>query len=268
MPTVTKALIVRPGLAALTLAATIALGCGRPPQRPARFEHAILEQKVEKLEELLENARTGPLIPFDQGLIAIDQSLLQNLLTAALPHETVVGGQFRIRVLGATVTCDDGLALVRLDGRVSFANQPEEVAFAEATVYGALRNFDLEPKESVLRGHVDVITFQTRRVKLFGGDNQAVEGLLHDLAELQLEALQGADYAFDLPVRLVHDVVLPEVGPEGGVHIPQARVPLKVSVTDVTALRGKLWISLHLYDQPAWSGPPAPSVADVQGRTR
>jgi hypothetical protein len=268
MPTVTKGLIVRSGLGALTLAAAISLGCGRPRQRPPRVEYAILEQKVENLEELLATARTGPMIPFDQGLIAIDQSLLQSLLTAALPYETLVGGQFRIRVLGATVSCDDGIALVRLDGRASFANQPEEVAFAEATVYGALRNFDLKPKENLLHGRVDVITFQTRRVKLFGSDNEAVEGLLHDLAELQLEAFQRADYAFDLPVRLEHNVVLPEVGPEGGVRIPEARIPLKVSVTDVKALRGKLWISLHLYNEPAWSGPPAPDVNDAQGRTR
>jgi hypothetical protein len=39
-------------------------------------------------------------------------------------------------------------------------------------------------------------------------------------------------------------VTLPEVGPEGGVHIAPARIPLQVSLKEVRALRGKLWVSI------------------------
>ncbi|MEO5616315.1 MAG: hypothetical protein ABIS67_00945 [Candidatus Eisenbacteria bacterium] len=256
----------RSGLGALLLVAALSPGCGRPLETRVRVEHAILEHKVERLEELLASTRNGRLVPFDQGLIVIDQALLGKLLTAGLPYETLVGGQFRIRVLKATVSCDDGMALVRLDGRASFANQPEAGAFAEATVYGALRDFELKPEAGLLRGRVSVVTFETRRVNVLGNDDESVEGLLQDLGELRLEAFQGADYVFDLPVRLVHDVVLPEVGPEGGVRIPEATIPLSVSVVDVKALSGKLWISLHLYDDPVSNDPVAPSVSKAGGR--
>ena len=230
-------------------AAGLCAGCGREPEPVSRAQLALLQRQVRALDTLVAAARVGPLVKFDQSLIAIDQALLQKLLSAALPYQTTVAGRFRVRITQVQVTCEDGFALVRLDGRVSLADQAEKDGFADVTLYGGLRAFDLDPEQSVLRGRVDVIAFETRRVELLGERNESVAGLIHDLARLRIEAFQGADYAFDIPVSLVHDIVLPEIGPEGGVHIHPARIPLHVAVTDVKALRGKLWISLRLYER-------------------
>lgn len=230
-----------------TLALGLAsIGCDRRVEEPSGAEAAILERQVEGLEKLVASGRSGRLIPFEQGLLVIDQSLIQNLLNVALPYETRAGEQFRIRILDATATCEDGVALVRLHGRASFANQPEETAFAEATLYGSLREFDLKRAEKVLRGRVDVIAFEMRRVQVLGQDDEAVRGLLRDLARLRLEAFQGMDYSFDIPVRLVDDIVLPAFSSRDDITIPAARLPLRISVTDVNALRGKLWISVRM----------------------
>ena len=227
----------------LLLSSAIA-GCHLPaPPRP-RPEKAILERQIAELERLVRAPRTERVIPFDQALLSVDQALLGSLLNAALPYERVVGDQFRIRIVNASVKCEDGVALVRLSGRVSFADRPEEDAYAEATVYGALRDFALQPKLSVLRSQIDVIAFAVPQVKVNGSDTETGKGLLRDLARLRLEVFQGLDYTFDIPVRL-QDVVLPEIE-SSSVHIDPASIPLQVTVTDVNALRGKLWISLRL----------------------
>ncbi|HYM80436.1 MAG TPA: hypothetical protein VEY91_03370 [Candidatus Limnocylindria bacterium] len=251
-----KSLLMLSSLAALVLGVEFPFGCRPATRDVSRAERAVLKRQVEELERLVVLGRSGPLIPFDQALVVIDQSLLQDLLVAVLPYETVVSGRIRIRILEATVSCEDGLALVHLRGRASLKGQPEESAFVEANVYGSLREFDLKREESVLRGRVDVIAFDMRRVKLVDDDHEAVKELLRDVAEIQLGAFRGMDYAFDIPVRLVRDIVLPEFQSEGGIRIPEARVPLQASVTAVTALRQKLWISIRLYDELKASGRP------------
>ena len=200
------------------------------------------------------------MIPLDQAVLGIDESLIADLLNAALPYERVVGERFRIRVRNAAVTCEDGLALVRLSGRASFADQPEDNAYAEATVYGALRDFALEPADSVLRSRVEVIAFAVPQVRVFGDNTETGRGLIRDLARLRLEVFQGLDYTFDIPVRL-QDLVLPELDSKN-VRIPAAKIPLQISVSDVTALNGKLWISLGL-QQTLVSGGVATDSSDV-----
>jgi hypothetical protein len=229
-------------------------GCRKPPPEPPRAERAILERRVEELEKLVARGRAGPVIPFDQALIAIDQSLLQKLLDAALPYQAKVSGRFRIRILTGTVTCEDGVALVQLRGRASFADRPEAAGFVEATVFGSLKEFHLLAEESTLRGRVDVIAFEMKRVNVMGGDNEAMKGLIRDLAQLRLEAFQALDYTFDIPVQLVSELVLPAFDSGSGVRLPEARIPLQAAVTNITAVRGRIWISIQLYDRDHEAG--------------
>jgi hypothetical protein len=44
-------------------------------------------------------------------------------------------------------------------------------------------------------------------------------------------------------VQLGRSITLPEIGPEGGVHIPKAELPLSVAVASVEAFHGRLWVS-------------------------
>lgn len=242
------------------------IGCDARPREPVRAEKAILVRQVQELERIAGRGRSGPLVPFRQTLLAVDESLVQELLTAALPYETVVGDRFRLRVLEAFVTFEDGLPFVHLRGRASVANQPEAAGFVEADVYGSLREFDLQRDAHSLRGRIDVIAFETRVAKVQGEENEALRGLVGDLARLNLEVFKTFDYSFEIPVRLAREIVLPEVGGTSSFRIAEARIPLQLAVTHVTALRGKLWISLDLYDELKPAQGARPTVAAARER--
>lgn len=214
-------------------------------------ERAILERRVEALERMVAAGQAGRLVRFDQGLVVIDRPVIQDLLDAAMPYHTQVADRFRIRILKAHVSCEEGLALVRLDGRASFLDRPEDEVYLDATLYGALQEFDLERDESVIRGRVDILAFDVHRVMVDSKPSEALEGLLRDLGELRIETFRGPDFAFDIPVRLVHEILLPEMEMRQGVRIPEARVPIQASVTDVTALEDRLWISFGLRESGA-----------------
>ncbi len=260
-----------PAIALLLAAlAPLAMGAGAPGCRrvvtePSRAERAILERQVRGLEKLVAAGRSGRVIPFEQGLIVLDQALIRSLLDATLPYETRAG-EFRIRIQRAGVMCDDGVALVQLHGRASFANQPEDAGSVEATLTGALREFALDRQHSVLRGRFEVIAFETRRVRVLGQDDEAVKGLVHDLARLRLEAFRATDYEFDLPVRLLDDIVLPAYESRTDITIPAARLPLRVSVVDVNALHRKLWISVRMEQSDSTAAVVAPAGSGVSAR--
>jgi hypothetical protein len=232
-----------------TVAAPLALilgalaGCRRSPA-PVTAEQAIVQRQREGLRGLLEAAEKGPLVPFDRVLVVVDQALVQDLLSSAVPYERVIS-RYRIRVTGATVRFDDGFALVKLDGRASVAGGPESAAFADVSVYGGLDLLELDPDSGLLRGAVKVIAVDARRVNVLGmGAPSDAEALIEQLGRERLEAFSGLASGVQIPVRLERAVTLPEVGPEGGVHITPARIPLQVSLKEVRALRGKLWVSI------------------------
>lgn len=223
-------------------------GCRRAKPEPSHVERALLERRIAELSRLVERGAQGPIVPFDQAVVAIDQNLLQRLIDAALPCQTVVGGNYRIRILTGLVTCDDGLALVRLSGRASFADRPEEDGFVEATVYGTIEEFQVRTGET-LRGKVALIAVDVRRVTTMGADHEAVKGLLHDLTRMPLAAFRNLEYTFDVPVRVLDQVVLPAFDSGGRVRVPEARLPLHAAVTHVTPVRGRIWISIRFGDR-------------------
>jgi hypothetical protein len=243
------------------LAVALALagsGCGRDrPQVSA--EEAVLERQVAGLQALVAAAERGPLIPFREVLVVLDQRLVQDLLTSAMPFERVVAGRYRIRVTDARVHFDDGFALVQVDGRASLADRPDRNVFAEVSVFGGLNTMELDPGSGTLRARVDVVAFEVRRLAVLGVD--APEDLIEDLGRQQLEAFAVLLSRFDVPVRLDRDITIP--GVTGEVTIAPARLPLALSVQDVKALRGRLWVSVAAATE---ARPPAsPSATPAPG---
>jgi hypothetical protein len=205
---------------------------------------AVLARQRAGLESLLEEARSGPLVPFDRVLVVVDQALVQDLLASAIPYERVIS-RYRIRVTAATVRFEDGFALVRLDGRASLASSPEAAAFAEVSVFGGLDVLDLDPDSGLLRGEVRAIAVDARRVSVMGvGAPKDAEELIEQLGKERLDAFGVLASRLQIPVRLERAVTLPAVGPDGGVRIAAASIPLQVAVKQVRALRGKLWVSI------------------------
>jgi len=225
------------------------VGCRHTNMGHVRAERAVLERQVEELEHQIVHGRAGRVVTYDQCLITIDAALLHDLLAASLPYETR-SGPFDVRITDASVECEDGFALVRMRGRASLGGPSDSTAFADADIYGALRGFDVDQNEGVLRGHVDVIAVDVGRVDLGGLRDESVRGLLGDLARLETEVFQGLDFSFDIPVRLGRAVALPGIRTRR-VRIHPATLPLDVAVTGVSASNGRLWIAFRLDEPPA-----------------
>lgn len=230
-------------LAAGTALAAALLSCkdaGAPRPSP---EEAVLVRQQSGLRGLIAAARGGPLIPFEHVLVVLDEKLVRRLLASATPYERVVADKYRVRVDSASVRFADGFALVRLDGRASLANRSEQDVFADVSVFGGLDVVDLDPTSGILRGRVTVIAFEARRVGILGREAPA-RRLVEALSRERIEEFNVLASDLEVPVRLEREVTIPEVGPEGDIHIPAATVPLRVWVEDVKAFRGKLWVSV------------------------
>jgi hypothetical protein len=235
-------MLLRRGAVTL-VAVACSFACRRELPPPAAGQ-AVLDRQRAGLESLLKEADAGPLVPFDRVLVVVDQALVQDLLASAMPYERVIS-RFRIRVTAATVRFEDGFALVRLDGRASLAASPEAAAFADISVFGGLDVLDLDPDSGLLRGEVRVIAVDARRVTVMGvGAPEDTETLIEQLGKERLDAFSALARRLQIPVRLERAVTLPAVGPNGGVRIASALIPLQVGVRQVRALRGKLWVSI------------------------
>lgn len=234
-------------IARVLAAAGLALGlaaCRREAAPRVPAEEAVLERQNQGLEALIRAAQRGPLVPFDQILVLVDQALVQDLLSAATPYERVIADKYRVRIDRASVAFDDGFALVRLHGRAALEGRAlDEDASAELSVYGGLDIVDLDPASGLLRGRVKVMAVEARRAAVLGV-RAPVERLVESIGREKLEAFGALASGLEIPVRLDRDVRLPAVGPQGGVRLSAVTLPLRVAVTDVKAFRGKLWISV------------------------
>lgn len=227
-------------LAPAVLAATT--GCRRSKKPRIGAEQAILERRKVGLESLLARAEKGPL-PFNQILAIVDESLIQQLLTSALPFERVIKDEYRVVVDTATVSFDDNFALIKLGGRVSLASQPDST-FADVAIYGALDIVELDPLSGVLRGQVKIIGLDASKVSVMGMATKTAEDLLEEFGGDRAEQLATLFSKIEIPVRLQREIVIPAFGPEGPVKIAEARIPITGSVTDVAAYRGRMYVSI------------------------
>jgi hypothetical protein len=236
----------------LLLAAALlpALGsCARDGGTRVSPEEAVLERQQRGLESLIAAARKGPLIPFQQVLVIVDQKLVQDLLVSATPIERMVAGKYRVRLNSASVQFEDGFALVRLDGRASLASRAEKDVFADVSLYGGLDVVELDPSSGVLRGRVKIIAVEAEHVGVLGMD-APVRRLVEDLGRQKVEEFNVLASSLEIPVRLEREITIPEIGPEGEIRIPAATVALRVAVQDVKAFRGKLWVSVGVAVAP------------------
>jgi hypothetical protein len=219
--------------------------------RPA--EEAVLERRRQGLMTLMQAAARGPLVAreADRVLFLVDQSLVAALLATQVPREYVVEDVFRIWVTGAQITFEDGLALVRLDARASLVGA-EEGAFADVAVYGDLEILREQPSAAVLRARINLIAVDARRVEV-AGKRRDVDKLVERLGRSRLSAFAELASGLEIPVRNDYAIEMPAVD-EGPVRIQATELPLRLTLVDVKAFKGKLWISMAAsFDQ---AGPP------------
>lgn len=208
--------------------------------RPA--EEAVLERRRQGLITLVQEVERGPLVSrdADRVLFLVDQSLVADLLATQVPREYLIEDTFRVWITGASITFEDGLALVRLDGRASLAGSDEQV-FADVAVFGDLEILREQPSAAVLRSRINLIAVDVRRVEVVG--KRDVDALVEKLGRSRLSAFATLASELEIPVRHEHAIEMPAVD-EGPVRIEASTLPLRLNLVDVKAFRGRLWISM------------------------
>jgi len=221
----------------LALAAIAAGTCHRA--EPPSPEDLVLARRTQGVRTLIADAERGKLIDFRELLVVVDQHLVQDLITSMTPFEREVGTLYRVRIDNATAEFEDGLALVRLDGRAMLRGSE---TYVDLSVFGGVDILDLDADTGLLRARMTVFAVHVPEVRLAGRDAPA-RLLAQTISRERLEAFADILPSVPIPVRLQHDVTLPAVQTDV-VKIAETRVPVAATVLQVRVFRGKLWVTV------------------------
>jgi hypothetical protein len=225
---------------------------------------AVLARRRDGLIRLVGDATAGRLFPGsdERVLFLVEQGLVQGLLGTLAPREHLVDDTYRVRIDAATVSFEDGLALVRLDGRASLKGADEDV-FADVSVFGDLEVLREQRNADVLRARINVIAVDARRVDVVVPSREA-ERLVERFGESRVAAFAAVASDVEIPVRHEHVIELPEVA-SGPVRLQAAQLSVGLSVLGVKAFKGRLWITMGARFEGG--PPPASPGGTVVGST-
>jgi hypothetical protein len=241
--------------AALVLAAG-PTGCGHDPRGgELHARKVVLAREVEGLRAQTEAlARGESILPPDDVVVAVQDSLVRDLLAANLPFEASVD-QYRIRLLGAEVSFR-GSPLISLTGTVAPSDKPE--VQGEIRVLGALNRIRVDSTSGQLSASVAVDHVDVKRL---AGFESFLPGA--GLDELAREVrLRLADRIPDLaiPIKVEPRIDFPALT-SGPVRLDGATLPLAISVSAVVASNNGLWVSIAIEPGDVTkTGAPAPAT--------
>ena len=204
----------------------------------------VLERKVRGLGDLAARLANHQLLPSDRATILVSEAVVQELLASALPYETLVDEQFRVRLDSAQVSFGDGLALVRLEGRASLASAAETRAAADLTLYASLEVEALS-RAGLLDARLEMLGFEVRGLELLGV-RTPLAGLADALARGRLEDVGAPVARIRIPVRLHHELQLPELSMGDVAHIRSQALSVRIAPSGAEAFAGKLWVPLRV----------------------
>jgi hypothetical protein len=235
-------------LLALLPAALAACGGDRGPQR-FLARKAVLERQVEDLRRLVRAAEQGGLLPKDKLVVGVSEQLANELARLALPREQVVGGRYRVRLERADVRFRDEHGSVRFHGKVGPAEGAEPAFFAELALFGVVDTVEVDRDTGVLRCNVSFVGFELKRFDAYG-ESETGRLLIEELGRQGLDALKALAFPIAIPVRLEQEIALNRVAREGPVRLLPASLPLRLTVTDVAAFGGRLWVAVDVTTRP------------------
>jgi len=230
-------------LAALSgaLLAPCALAC-RHHDRGGELhaQRVVLTREVEGLRVLADRLERGEsILPPDDVVVVVEDALVRDLLTANLPFETTVD-KYRIHLLRAEVTFR-GSPLITLEGTVT-PKEGVEVQ-GEVRVLGALEKIRVDPATGQLSGSVAVDHVDIKR--LAGFESFLPGPSLDELARTVRLQLQDRIPDLAIPVKVEPRIDFPALA-SGPVRMEGATLPLAISVSEVVAGRGRLWVAISL----------------------
>jgi hypothetical protein len=202
-------------------------------------QKVVLQREVEGLRAIVSRLeRHEPMLPAGDVVVAIDESLLQNIIAAQLPLDADVD-RYHLRLSGVDVTFR-GSPIVRLKGALHPLEQPG--LEAEVDVVGVLEHIEIVPGESTLKARIaiDHLTVE----KAAGLESVLSGSTLDEIAVRIRDVLKDQIPLVQIPVKVQEDISLPAVT-RGPVRVDGAVLPLGAGVSQVVAVRGRLWIAVH-----------------------
>jgi hypothetical protein len=204
-----------------------------------RAQRVVLEREVEGLREIVGRLETGePMLPPDDVLVAVSDSLLRDLIAAQLPIDLDVD-RFHLTLKEAEAHFR-GSPLVRLRGTLTPRERPDLAA--TVSVFGALEDIRVEPATSTLRAGIAV---DHLGIETAAGIEQVLGGSrMDEVARLLRLQVEGRLPPIQIPVKVQQTIDLPAVT-TGPVRIHGATMPIQATVSQVLAGQGQLWISVR-----------------------
>ena len=233
--------IAIPTLACLLLSAVAGSGCHRDQGGgELHAKRVLLERDVKGMRASVAKLERGePLFPEDAVLVSIDENVFKDFVDAQLPL-TVDLESYHVELKSAKATFR-GTPTVTLNGTIVLKDHPDLVG--EVSAIGAQRarsgvHLDRVQRAEIAVDHVDLLQMAGLEKLLSGGT-------VDELA--RAVRLEIGDHLpkIEIPVKLDQTIDLPEVT-DGPVRIHAASLPLSVSVADVVAGQGALWIAIRV----------------------
>jgi hypothetical protein len=217
----------------------------------------VLRREVDGLRQVVARLeRQEPMMPQGDASIAITDSLVREIIAAQLPLDANVG-RFRVRLQDVDVVFR-GNTVVRLHGTL----RPRWLPLLEARLdlIGALENLALDPSGSTLSARIAIDHLGIEKAAglgslLSGSIRNELGGSIGNKIKDRLPQVQ-------IPIRVQQTIDLPAVA-RGPVRIEGASLPLKVTVSQVTAVRGLLWVALHFEPGVMTKTAEAPDAAEA-----
>ncbi|MFO7692706.1 MAG: hypothetical protein R6V57_06430 [Vicinamibacterales bacterium] len=225
--------------AALALAAT---ACGNQYEGGGELhaKQVVLRREVQGLRAAAARLERGqPMLPEGDVAVAIDDALLEDILSAQLPFDADVD-RYHLSLKEAEVQFS-GSPVVRLRGTLNLLAYPS--ILAQVIVVGALEHIDVDPATSTLKARMAIDHLGIEKA---GGLEAYVSGpALDEVGRMIRLRIKDQLPLVQIPVNVHRTIDLPAVT-RGPVRIDGARLPLNVAVSEVVAARGTLWIAVRL----------------------
>jgi hypothetical protein len=205
--------------------ALVAAGCGGGGEEAAELHAGRLD-------------RGEPTLPDEDVIVALNESLVKEMLEAQLPFETEVD-DYRIWLDQAEVRFR-GSPGVTLRGGIALKDRPS--LSGQVRVIGALDEIEVNPETGVLEARLAVDHLDL--IEVLGLEGVLGGGVLNTLAQTIRQQLDGRLPGLTIPVKVERAIELPSIA-DGPVRIQGATLPLRVAVSQVLAGQERLWVAVH-----------------------
>lgn len=229
----------------------LAAGCRRGESGgELHAKRVVLEREVGGLRASVAKLEQGePVFPEDAVIVSISEGVAQDFIRAQMPFAIEVES-FKINLTHAEASFK-GSPSVNLTGSIVHKDHPDYAG--EVSAIGALDSIQVDATSGTLRAevavdHVDLL-------KLGGLEKVLGAGTVDSLARTVRKQLTGRLPQVQIPVKIEQAIDLPWVT-DGPVRIHGASMPLAVSVAEVVAGQGVLWIAVKVVPGELVKTPP------------